>query len=334
MNFSKLAVTGATGYIGGAVLRELLASGYRVRCLARCPEAKSILPAACELAVGDVSDRPSLVEAFQGCEAVFHLAAAVKSWLPRRRTFREVNVEGTRNVLEAASQVGIKRLVYTSSFLALGPSRKAEKLSERPPPRRRRFHNQYERTKTEALALVDDYTRKGFPCVTVIPTVVFGPGRSTEGNLIGNMIREFLRGKFPGIVGDGSQVWNFAYVDDVARGHRLALEKGILRERYILGGESLSLNDFFRQLSRMLAQPEPAHVPVALAKVSGWIQQARAKMLRRPPEFTRGAVAIFSQNWDYSWGNAKRHLGYRVTPFTEGLAHTVGWLQKSVEPTE
>jgi NAD+-dependent farnesol dehydrogenase len=319
-----ILLTGATGYLGSRIARELIARGQPFRVLVRDASRLSFNPSAvgCEVVVGELGDLAALRAALRGAEGVIHTAALVKMWIPNRRDFWRVNIEGLQNLLQIASNSGVQRVVYTSSFVALGPSANvnaAEELHHAGP-----YSNEYEETKAQALAWMRSPGGRQFPVVTVLPGVIYGPGPRTEGNLIGGMIEQYLEGKFPGLLGSGEQRWSFAFNADVVAGHLAALEKGNPGDEYVLGGDNRSLNGFFHLLAELSrVRRSVRHLPFALGKMVGAMEVARARLTGRPPQLTPGVVEIFKHDWVYSSAKAGRELGYRVTPLEVGLRGTL-----------
>jgi farnesol dehydrogenase len=319
-----ILLTGATGYLGSGIAREIIARGLPFRVLVRDARRLGFDPAAnrCEVAVGDVCNPESLTAALRGVEAVIHTAALVKMWVRDRRDFYRVNVEGLQNLLRAADAAGVRRFVYTSSFMALGPSADVngdERLRHTGP-----FSNAYQETKARARVWLHQEGFRRFPVVAILPGVIYGPGPNTEGNLVGGMIHQYLAGSFPGLLGSGGQRWSFAFIGDVIRGHLNALEKGQPGEEYILGGDNRSLNEFFQTLAELTpVRRAIRHLPFAVGKCVGAVELLRARAFGRLPQLTPGTVEIFKHDWVYSSAKAIRDLGYRVTPLVEGLRVTL-----------
>jgi farnesol dehydrogenase len=322
----RLLVTGATGFLGRAVVRHLAARGHRLRLLVRPTSRGEGLPEAAELARGDVTDAGSVMRAAEGCEAILHLAALVKVWVPDKERFHETNVGGLRHVLEAARAAGA-RIVYTSSFIALGPSRSGLLDGERPhpgPP----YRNEYERTKALADGLAREAAASGRDVVIVYPGVVYGPGELTEGNIVARMIADHLNGRLPGLVGPGDRRWSYAFVEDVAAAHALVLEKGRAGERYVLGGENATLRELFERVREITRVPPPRlHIPYGVASVLGRLQWLWAELTGHPPQLTDGEVGVFREEWACDGSKAERELGWRSRPLGEGLRLTIEWLR-------
>ncbi len=321
----KVLLTGGTGFLGKNVARRLAQAGHELRVLARASSNLDGLPSGVELARGDVTDADSLKRAADGCGAVFHMAALVKTWVPERERFEQINVGGFRNALAAAKSAGA-RLVYTSSFIAIGPAGPEPADETRIHPGG--YRNDYERTKALADAAAREAAAKGDEIVMLYPGVVYGPGDVTDGNLVVQMVRDHLRGKLPGIVGPGDRLWSYSYVEDVADGHAAALERGRRGERYFLAGDNVAMNDFFQVLERIADVPAPRrHLPYSAASALGFCLWTWAELTGYPPQFTHREVGVFRQHWAYSSRKAEAELGYRPRPLAEGLRATVEWMR-------
>lgn len=257
-------------------------------------------------------DANAVAAAVRGCDAVCHAAALVSLWRRDRREFDEVNVGGLQHVLEAARAAGVTRVVCTSSFLALPPS------GGRTPGR----WNDYQRTKVAADDLVSRAVTDGAPVIRMYPGVLYGPGAATEGNLVGGMIADHLRGHLPGIVG-ARCLWSCAWVEEVAAAHVAAIERGTPGARYVLGGENAPQMRIFEVVRDLTGRPLPRRIPAALASVAGVVEELRASLTGRPPRLTVGTVEILTRDWSMDSSVAQRDLGYRIPRLDEGLARVV-----------
>jgi len=311
----RILVTGGTGYLGRAVVAALAARGHDLVVFARRASGSG-LPGT--LVDGDVRDRAALERAAAGCEAVSHSAALVSIWRRRPADFDDVNVGGLANVVAAAAAARVARIVYTSSFLALPPAGRSTPLEA----------NDYQRTKVAADRLAARYVTEGRPIVRLYPGVVYGPGRLTEGNLIGRLIADHLRGRLPGLVGGGTAPWSCAYVDDVAAGHAAAVERGTPGSRYLLGGENAPPRRIFEIVHRLTGRRLPRTIPVPAAVLIGAIEEMRATLFGGLPLVTRGTVDILRQDWSLDSTLAVRELGFTTTPLEEGIMRTVAALKK------
>jgi len=319
----KILLTGGTGFLGGRIGEALITVGHDVTALVR-PGSPRRPPAGSKIAEGDVADAEAVRRAASGCDAILHAAALVKMWVPDRSRFDAINVGGLRNVLAA----GAPRVVYTSSFIALGPTDGAV-ADEGWTIRSRRPHNDYERTKADALRDAREAASKGAPLVTLFPGVVYGPGTLTDGSLVTKMVLDFLQGRLPGVLGPGDRRISYAYVDDVVGGHLLALQRGKPGGEYILAGENRTMMDLLKILSRITGIRPPArHIPYWAAGLLGRLQRMRADLTGKEPEITDEVVRIYRHEWAYDSTRAITELGYSITPLEDGLTRTVEWLRR------
>jgi farnesol dehydrogenase len=338
----KVLVTGATGFIGSRLVEALVARGCAVRALSRRPGLRPDPPPGLgwdgggpladphvEWVAGDITDRPSLERAAQGCTGVFHLAAYAKNWAPDRRTFHQMNVEGMRNVFDAAEKAGARRVVWTSSIVTFGPTPRGQVGSEAMPRITDRYFNDYEETKTAAEREALERATAGFPVVIVNPTRVFGPGYLTEGNTVTLLIDDYDRGRMPVLLNRGVNVGNWVLVDDVVQGQLLAMQRGRVGQRYILGGENASLGELFRMIDRISGRRH-LKIPVFryTALIFAGIQKKIADWFGVYPRITPGWVRMFLAESAYSTEKAQRELGYRPTPLYDGLERTYAWIQR------
>lgn len=282
-----------------------------------------------EWVAGDILDRDSLRRGLAGCTEVFHLAAYAKNWAKDPLLFFRVNVEGARNVFEVAVEAGVRRIVYTSTVVVFGPTPRGVVGNEEIPRATPRFLTEYEESKAVAEKEALDLTSRGFPIVVVHPTRVYGRGKLTEGNSVSLMIDQYDRGRFPVLPGRGENVGNYALVDDIVEGHILAMEKGKVGERYILGGENSSLKGLL-QLVDELTQRRHVHVglPRSVSMFYAALEKRKAEWLGVYPRITPGWMKTFLEDWAYTSAKAERELGYRITPLQEGVRRTLDWLHR------
>jgi farnesol dehydrogenase len=308
----QVLVTGSTGYLGRAVVGALRRSGHGVVAYARSASTSGLQATTVD---GDIRDTAGVARAARGCDAIIHAAALVAVWRKHPREFDDVNVGGLANVLKAARENAIPRVVYTSSFLAVPPEG-SRGVSE---------WNDYQRTKALASQVADRAVAQGAPLVRLYPGVIYGPGRLTDGNLVGRMIADHLAGRLPGLVGS-ERIWSFAYVDDVAAAHVAALERGQIGGRYLLGGENapqIRAFDFVREIT---GRPLPRRLPGWLASPAAVVDELRAAWLGRTPQLTTGTLEILLHDWPLDSTRAQEDLGYQVTPLRDGIASIVSWL--------
>ena len=301
----RVLVTGATGYLGQAVVRAFADAGHAVRAYARTA-SRCALPA--ERLDGDVRDEASLSRAAEGRDVICHLAALVSLWRARRQDFDDVNVGGLRNILRVAARHDTPRVVYTSSFLALPPRDSGAPIAA----------NDYQRTKVLAEGVAADAAAHGAPIVRLYPGVIYGPGIYSEGNLIGRMVRDHLQGRLPGVVG-ADRPWSYAWTEFVAEAHVRAAERATAGSQYVLGGDNQPQMRVFEIVRELRGKRLPLRIPFPVATAIGAVEDARASIFKRAPLLTRGTVEIFRHDWSLESTDAIRDLGLRVKPLREGV---------------
>jgi nucleoside-diphosphate-sugar epimerase len=322
----SVLITGATGFVGGAVVRILRRRGMSLRAIVRKTPRNALSDT--EILIGDLSDQNVLASAMKGCDGVIHLAACARNWARDPREFDETNVAGTKRVLAAALASGVRRVVHTSSVLTLGPSNgiPLDESARRtvPPP------TDYERTKIAAERIVEEFVRSGLDVVMVNPTRIFGPGPLTEANSVSIMVRDYLNGRWHLLPGNGSAVGNYAFVEDVAAGVADALERGRTGERYILGGENLSFRQLFDAVDDLAGESHfLLPVPALVAGIFSRLELVRATLFNSYPLITPGWVTTLFGEAAYSCAKAESELGYHVTPFSTAMRGTIDWLRNT-----
>jgi nucleoside-diphosphate-sugar epimerase len=324
----KIFVTGATGFVGSNLVAELVRRGYSVHALTRRTSDRSGLDhERVRLFQGDILDRDSLRHAMRGCDWVFHVAAYAKNWSADGSVFYRQNVDGLRNVLDVARQLSVERLVYTSTVVTFGPTLPGTVGNEEMLRITDQCFTEYEHSKLLGERLALEYAAKGFPLVIVNPTRVYGPGKLTEGNSVSQMIELYDRGRMPVLLNGGVNVGNYVFVDDLVRGHIEAMERGRVGERYILGGENVSLKRFFELVGEVSGRRHlQFSLPASLARVFAWEEQKKAEWFGIHPRITAGWVETFLRDWAFSCSKAENELGYVVTPLKEGIRLTYDWL--------
>ena len=326
-------VTGASGFVGANLVHELLARGHKVRALLRPgSDLRGLRGADYELIEGDVGDRQKLGEAMRGCEWCFHVAASYALWLPDYRPMYATNVEGTRNVIEAAGEAGCGRIVYTSTVGCVGlpgpvngrivPSDETAQTDEAA------MSNHYKRSKWRAEQIAFDCARKGLPVVIVNPSTPVGP-RDVKPTPTGKIIVDFLNRRMPAYIDTGL---NWVHVRDVAVGHILAAEKGRVGERYILGNEQG--NWTFREALAVLAEitglPAPQfRVPYHLALTAAYFDEAVSLLTRKPPRAPLAGVRMAKYKMFFNPQKAIRELGLPQTPPKRALEDAVHWFAEN-----
>ena len=320
----KVLVTGATGFVGGNLARELWGRGYEVRALAR-PGSNTLTTEGTGIhrIEGDILDRESLARAMEGCVAVFHCAAAYTFWSREPEGVRRANVEGTVNVLECAAAAGVERVVYTSTVSTIGIPADGSLADEWTPATPQALHGHYKKSKFEAEQEALRLAGKGVPVVVVNPTAPVGPW-DVKPTPTGKIILDFLRRKMPAYLATGM---NLVDVADVSAGHILALERGRNGERYILGNRNVTLKEMFAMLSSITGLAAPRlRLPYWLVVGAGYAEQAiSAGLLRREPLIpVEGVVASHKPAW-VNCHRAIAELGLPQSPVEGALARAVEW---------
>jgi len=321
----KVLVTGGSGFIGSHVARRLRAEGFAIRALVRATSSTASLSGvAAEIYQGDLRDADSLRQAVRGCEGVFHVAADYRLWADNKNELYESNVGGTENLLRAASEAGVARFVYTSTVGVLRFSKSGEVATESDSASLDSLAGHYKRSKFLAENAVLRYANNGFPAVIVNPSAPVGEGdiKPTE---TGKIILDFMRGRMPAYVDTGL---NLVDVRDVAEGHLLGWYKGAVGERYILGGEDMSLCEILEALAPMVGRPAPKlRVPFAVALAAGYLSTGVAMISRRPPRIPLEGVKMSCYKMYVSSDKARRGLGYRPSPPGPALERAVAWFR-------
>jgi dihydroflavonol-4-reductase len=323
---AKTLVTGGTGFVGRAVVTELLDAGREVRVLARDPKHPTLAGLDVEVATGDLRDAASLERALQGCDRVFHVAADYRLWVPDPQEMYAINVEGTRALLAAAAAAGVERVVYTSTVGTLGNPGKGAPGTEATPVSIGEMVGHYKRSKFLAEEVALDFAQKGLPVVVVNPSTPVGPWDSRP-TPTGQMLVDYLEGRMPAYLETGL---NLVHVQDVARGHLLAEEKGRVGEKYILGHENLSLSQIFQIMAEISGIPAPTvKLHYALVLPLAYLNEFWAKHISRSaPRMTVTAVRMAKKYMYFDSSKAVGELGYSPTPVRRALEEAVEWFQQ------
>jgi len=324
----KIFITGATGFMGQELLKALHKNGHELTALVRSSNRASGFPAEVKLVRGSMESTESFSEALAGHDTFVHVAALVKMWVRDRSDFDRVNVAGTENAIQAAQKAGVKKFVYASSFMALGPSN-GNPLKEDDPRRLLKYHNDYERTKFLADQVARKYIEQGYPVYVLYPGVIYGPGNLTDGNIVAKNIIPFLNGQMP--FGMAIKVWSYSYVKDVVAGFIKVIEGNPPSHRYILGGDNQSGEQFYQTLYEVSGKKPPSiNIPLPMAKMTGYGEYLLAQMFGREPKLLTHEVAdIYKHSWAYDSTRAHRDLNYQITPLKQGLTEMVAWLKQS-----
>jgi len=336
----KAFVTGATGFLGSHVARVLADQGADLRLLVRrtsnLKNLEGLLSSGrnAETATGDLRDAASLEKAMSGCDTVFHVAADYRLWVRDPEEMYRSNVEGTRAILEAARKNGVRRVVYTSSVATMGftsngrpPGQFGQPADEDSPVSLADMIGPYKRSKFMAEQVALEAGRSGMHVVTVNPTTPVGE-QDVKPTPTGRIVLDFLKRKFPAYVETGL---NLVDVRECARGHVAALEKGKSGERYILGGENLTLKQLLDTLGKISGLPSPTvKLPYFFALAAGVVDETiTGRLLHREPRATVDAVRMGKKKMFASSGKAERELGWKIVPVEGALRRAVQWFRNN-----
>lgn len=325
----KILVTGATGFVGSAVVRRLLESGKQVAVLTRAQSNQSNLKGLpVEIHHGDLTDTSSLVRACTDCDGLFHVAADYRLWTKRPSELYQNNVDGTRNLMLAALKVGVKRIVYTSSVATLGVFSDGTISNEETPVSVENMVGHYKRSKFLAEQVVDELvTTQNLPAVIVNPSTPIGP-RDIKPTPTGRIIYDALRNKIPAYVDTGL---NIAHVDDVAEGHILAFEKGQIGRRYILGGDDMSLQQILTTVAEHCGhRPPTIKLPRQLIYPIAWLAETWASVTNGPePRATIDGLKMSRKKMYFSSNRATKELGYSWRPAAQSIIDAIEWFKSN-----
>jgi dihydroflavonol-4-reductase len=320
----KTLVTGATGFLGSAIARELLEDGRKVRVLVRKgTDTKNIDGLDLEIAYGDLRDKASLQKALNGCEVLYHTAAYYSLWDKNKRLSYDINVEGTRNILQAAQNQGLRKTVYTSTVGCIGLLPNKKPSNEETPFNPATLCNDYKQSKYQAEQVAKEFHQKGLPLVIVNPSTPIGP-RDIKPTPTGKIILDFLNRKMPAYLDTGL---NLIDVTDCARGHILAEEKGIPGERYILGNRNMSLKEILLALEKITGLKAPVvEMPYWVAYAAGWVSENLSDHLTgAPPAVPLAGVRMAKYFMYFDSSKAVRELGLPQNPIENALKEAVQW---------
>jgi dihydroflavonol-4-reductase len=322
----RALVTGATGFVGAAVARALGRAGWEVRVLVRAGSDRSNLqPLAVEAAEGDLADSNSLERALEGCAGLFHVAADYRLGARDPTPLYRTNVDGTRNILNAARRAGVPRIVYTSSVATIGIPSDGSPGDERTPVALSRMIGHYKRSKYLAEEVARDAARSGMSVVIVNPSTPVGPG-DIKPTPTGQLVLDAACGRMPAYVDTGL---NIVHVDDVAAGHLLAFERGRPGERYILGGEDMTLQTILAEIARLVGRTPPrVRLPYAAVLPVAYLAEAFARVSGRSGRVTLEGVRMSRKRMFFSSGKAVSELGYRWRPPAEAFEDAVRWFRE------
>lgn len=319
----RALITGATGFVGSAVVRAALRDGWQVRALRRTSSDLTALEGLeLEYVTGDLSSVALLTEAMHDCDAVFHVAADYRLWAPNPDELYENNVEGTRRVCQAVRAAGVARLVYTSSVATLGIPGDGTPGDEETPVTLDDMIGDYKRSKYMAEDVVRQYAADGLDVVIVNPSAPIGP-RDYKPTPTGQMVLEAAAGRMPAFVDTGL---NVVHVDDVARGQLAAHAHGTSGRRYILGGTDMTLAEILTLVAELVERPPPrVRLPHNLVLPIAYAAEQVARVTGRPPRVTVDGVKLAKKHMFFSHQRAREELGYRARPARDALADAVAW---------
>lgn len=319
-------LTGATGFLGSHVARVLVGRGADLRLLIRpTSNLKNLEGFKAETVTGDLRDPASLEKAISGCDTVFHVAADYRLWLRDPNEMYRSNVEGTRTILEAARKNGVRSVVYTSSVATIGFTGNGRPADEDSPVSLSEMIGHYKRSKFMAEQIALEAGRGGMRVITVNPTTPVGE-QDVKPTPTGRIVVDFLKRKFPAYVETGL---NLVDVRECARGHVAALEKGKSGERYILGGENLTLKQILDKLGAISGLPSPTvKLPYFVAYLAGAVDETvSGRILGREPRATVETVRMGKKKMWASSGKAERELGWKIVPADDALRRAVEWFK-------
>jgi nucleoside-diphosphate-sugar epimerase len=325
----RVFVSGATGFIGTQLVNRLVEMGITVHALYRS-ESKTawIRKEGVILFKGDILDRESLRCAMAGCTQAYHVAAFAGAWTRNPETIYRFNVNGTVNMLEAAGENGIRRVVVCSTAGVLGPSdsRPADEATPAPD----KFFTPYEASKLQMERQILAMDRDLPEVVIVNPTRVYGPGQMSESNGVTRMILQYLRGKWHLVPGNGRSTSNYVHGEDVVSGHIVAMEKGKPGNRYILGGEHLTYDELFSVVRQVSGKRYRLfHVPLWFMLAISFSMLSWARLTGMRPLIVPGLVRKFNHHWLVSSEKAIKELGYSYLTASKGIAQTIRWIESN-----
>jgi len=321
-------LTGATGFVGAAVARTLIGKGHKLRVLSRPNnDRRNLKGLDVEVVEGDLGNPDSYRAALQGCQALFHVAADYRIWVPDPAAMHRINVDGTRALMMAALEAKVERIVYTSSVATLGINKDGTPSDEATPVSFDDMVGIYKQSKflaeDEVRRLV---THHGLPAIIVNPSTPIGP-RDIKPTPTGRIIVDAVRGMMPAYVDTGL---NIAHVEDVAMGHWLAYERGVIGERYILGGDNLGLGDILTIIANQVGRKPPTvKLPRAALYPVAIVAETWARLTGKEPLVTIDALRMAKKKMFFSPAKAMRDLGYTARPAPDAIADAIAWFREN-----
>jgi farnesol dehydrogenase len=325
----NIFITGATGFVGRKISLKLASEGHVVHALYRdIKKTQGLEHQNIKFFKGDILLKESLYFGMKDCDVVFHTAAFVSVWTKDPSTIESLNINGTVNVFEVAVDLAVKKIIYTSTAGVFGPSGNGTTNETQSYPST--FFNRYEETKAQIeQTIIPRFMALGLEIVILNPTRIYGPGPLSDANSIAKIFKLHLEGKLGLVPSNGKSIGNYTYVDDVAKGHILAMKKGKSGERYILGGENIAYIDLIKMVARISGKKARLiRIPVFIMYLFAWISVSLASLTGRNPLITTGFVKKFLRDWKVSSDKAKKELGYNPVSIEEGIRYTIDWLKK------
>lgn len=322
----KYLVTGATGYVGAHLVQALVKQGHMVKALCRSREKAALIQQpGVVVCYGDILNKKSLYEAAVGCDGIFHLAAYAKVWAHNPKTYFDLNVSGTENVLQAAIKEKIKKIVVTSTAGVFGTSN-GEAITESY-VRNRDFFNEYESSKTYCESRIKNYVIDGLDVVIVSPTRIYGPYLFGSPESVTRLITTYIQGVGALIPGKGDKIGNYVFIEDVVMGHISAMQHGDPGRTYILGGENSNYIRFFSILRKVSGKKKMMiKIPFWISFCIAHFQLFLATVFGRTPLITPNWLVKGKYDWEVSSQRAVDELGLKITPLNSGLKQTADWL--------
>lgn len=329
----KILITGATGFIGKNLALYLASQNHIIHALYRSEKkVEDLKHENIKLFKGDILDNKSIDIAMKDCEQVYHIAAFTDVWTKNKSQIYDLNVKATENILKLAQKHNIKKIVFTSTASVFGFSQNNELINETS-QRPSKFFIEYERTKNIAEQKIKEYVKSGLNIVIVNPTRVFGPGELSKSNSVTIIMKRFFEQRWRVIPGNGNRIGNYAFIDDVVKGHVLAMKYGKAGENYLLGGDNISFKDFFNTLRPICNNNKTLFsLPTWLMILIANLMLLNAKLLGIKPIFIPSLVEkFFKHDWTTSLEKSKSEINYKPISFNEGAKKTFEWHKSLTE---
>jgi farnesol dehydrogenase len=329
---ANILITGGTGFIGVPLVKKLQSLGHNLRLVIRDNSNTDAFKSLdnIEYVIGDVRDIESLVQAVNDIEFIYHLAANTQIWAKDKTLYEDINIQGTENIAKLALEKKLL-LFYISSFFAIGPYNCGENQPNfETYERKKDFFIEYERSKCEATKIIQQYKDKGLKAIIFYPGFVYGP---RDLNFYGKLTIDIILGKLLGIPKTSVSKFSMTYIYDIIEPMANIIGKeNLIGEEYFLGGESVSTIDYLNLIAEIADVKKPRKFPLWLAMLYGWACELRAKLSRnRIPYITRALMRMSTYDWAYSSEKSIKDIGYKITPFREGLEETVNWYKDYIE---